>query len=143
MPSWPSQSTRAAELKSRYAYLEVSSCGAVLRKEGLEFDIRYPYSFCRICGIVFQSSRERSSDNRLHVLGANTELRRQWSVRHARTHTDTEHRQLAASGRFVTPEAAERLVTYGIAPVSDMALNGEHEHAAIQASNRPKDDAES
>ena len=125
----------------RYVLIESDSCG-ILRKEGLEFDIRKPYTFCRICGLVYQTPADRSPFISIHHNARHTERRRIWSHQHARTHAVHEHRMLELSGRFVTPEAAEKLVTYGICPVSDMAFTDEHEHAAKQANRRPVDDVE-
>ena len=69
-------------------------------------------------------------------------MRKEWSDRHSKTHSTKEHEMLRKSGHLVTPEALERLVAFGIAPVSDIVLSDEHRHAALQANRTPSDDCE-
>ena len=68
--------------------------------------------------------------------------RQEWANKHAKTHSEREHLDLRASGLLVTPEAAEKLVPYGIIPVQDIVMNEESAHAALQAARAPSDDAE-
>lgn len=109
-----------------------------------EFDPDKPYTFCCICGALYQDEAQRKimADSSVERIAHATLLRRTWAQNHAKTHTDREHAQLRLSGRAVTPEAAMRLVPYGISPLTDMVLSGEHEHAAKTAPRQPYDDAQ-
>lgn len=68
--------------------------------------------------------------------------RREWSLKHGKLHTSKEHWALEASGRFCTPEAAEKLIPLGIIPFQDMLEDEEHAHAGLIAARMPSDDAE-
>ncbi len=111
---------------------------------GFEFHPEKPYRFCCICGALFQDEQQRqiTPDSHVEDIARATIARQEWAISHAKTHTEKEHEQLRMSGRAVTPEAAMRLVPYGISPLSDMVLCDEHEHAARTAPRLPQDDAE-
>lgn len=69
-------------------------------------------------------------------------LLQEWAINHNKIHPEHQHRSFRRSGRFLTPEATEKLVPLGIIPVSDMLVNDEAEHAARLAPRAPKDDVE-
>lgn len=102
------------------------------------------YTYCRICGTIFQPELNRVPQDEYtqEVILAAEILRREWSQNHARTHTATQHRQLALSGRHCTPEALQRLVPFGIIPVSDIAFDNESMHAGLEAPRMPTNDVE-
>lgn len=121
---------------------------------GLRFLPHRPYAGCRICGDVFQSEADRfpndvfeANPRSFDFLPANVDLyalgmRKEWSQKHARTHSDAEHEDLAISGHWATPIAAQRLVAYGVVPVSDAVFSTEHEEALRQSSPVPTKDAD-
>lgn len=108
---------------------------------GLLFDPNCPYTGCRICGAVYQSEFDRAVGDFEHNMLA-LSLRKEWSVSHAKRHSDKEHLNLAYSGRWCTPEAAKKFASYGIIAVSDMVLSLEHEQALLESSSVPFEDAE-
>jgi hypothetical protein len=112
--------------------------------EGMEFMPNRDYTYCRICGVIFQPELNRvpSEDYTQEVVLAAELLRREWSQAHAKTHPESEHRSLALSGRHCTPEALQRLVPFGIIPVSDLALDAESEQAGLEAGRMPINDVE-
>ena len=121
---------------------------------GLRFIPHRPYSGCRICGEVFQSEADRFPSDvfqanprefdfdptnvDLYALG----MRKEWSHRHARTHSQRMHEALEASGLWATPEAAQKLASYGVIDLSDTILTDEHSDALMESSPIPVDDAE-
>jgi hypothetical protein len=105
---------------------------------GLLFEPSRPYTACRICGKVYQSALDRALGNCPTTL----EQRKSWSHQHARSHSSTQHRQLASSGLQFTPEAANALAAFGIVPLSDMVLNDEVESAMAESKAKPFNDAE-
>lgn len=111
---------------------------------GMDFIPTRDYTYCRICGEIYQPQLNRVSEEEYTsevILAANI-LRREWSQRHARTHTSYEHRMLALSGRHCTPEALHRLVPFGIIPVSDIAFDPESEQSGLEAPRAPSNDVE-
>ena len=108
---------------------------------GLLFDINCPWTCCRVCGAIYQSKLDRTVGDLGHNLTA-MELRREWSVRHARLHTEKEHLSLALSGRSVTPEAAEKLAAFGVIPLVDMVMDEEVKSSLAEARAIPINDAE-
>jgi len=112
--------------------------------DGMVFMPNRDYTYCRICGVIFQPELNRvpSEDYTAEVILAAELQRRSWSQQHAKTHSATEHRQLAQSGRHVTPEALQRLVPFGIIPVSDMALDEESAAAGLETGRMPTNDVE-
>jgi hypothetical protein len=106
-------------------------------------DVFHPkaaFSGCCICGSVFQSPLDRKvyagyATPQEQVQA--TVARRNWSQHHARTqHTQKEHDDLAASGRFCTPEAAYKLAPYGIVTLSD-SFHEENRVAQEEAKRLP------
>jgi hypothetical protein len=126
-------------------YLDHSIVGSsALTNFEEEFRRDRPFTFCRICGKVFQPWLDRVKDtdyDKLVMWAAEIE-RREWSQNHARTHTSQEHKSLQDSGNFLTPEATHKLVPYGIAPIQDMVFSEEHSQAAREAPRAPLDTPE-
>ena len=111
---------------------------------GMEFMPNRDYTYCRICGTIFQPWLNRVSENEYteEVKLAAELLRREGSQNHAKTHTVTEHRMLALSGRHCTPEALSKLLPMGVIPVSDLALDAESAQAGLEAPRMPVNDVE-
>jgi hypothetical protein len=103
-----------------------------------EFDATMPYTGCRLCGRIFQSELDRSNIAPVEAL----ELRKNWSLKHAKLHTELEHQLLEKSGWWCTPEAAQRLASFGIVDIGALALSGEHSMAYLESESIPVDDAE-
>lgn len=117
--------------------------GALFGKpEELGFDPAYPYTYCRLCGEVYQKPQDRNPHANLQDALDNMEIRRNWSHRHSKTHPDWLHKRLAISGLWCLPEAAEKLAAFGIAPVGSGVLDDEVRHALALAPRLPSDDAE-
>jgi len=114
------------------------------KPEGMEFRPDRPFTYCRVCGEIYQPNLNRLPDweYTMEVVLAAEITRRNWSQRHAKTHSDTQHRQLATSGRHCTPEALQKLVPMGIIPASDIALDEESEQAGLEVGRMPSDDVE-
>lgn len=108
----------------------------------LEFDPQRDHTFCRICGAVFQSELDRIDQQTVFEAFEARMRRMEWSHRHAKRHPSREHEELARSGRFLTPEATEKLVPYGIIPVQDIVMSDEVRHAGLLAPRAPINDAE-
>jgi hypothetical protein len=118
--------------------------GPMFVPSGMTFMPTRDYTYCRICGVVYQPELNRVPEEEYTVeviLAANL-LRREWSQYHARSHSSTEHRQLKDSGRHCTPEALQKLVPFGIIPVSDIVFDNESEHAGLEAPRAPVNDVE-
>jgi hypothetical protein len=109
--------------------------------EGLQFDPSKPNVFCRICGAVFQGPLDRTAVGVLQEALALSE-RKAWSHRHAKTHSAYEHRMLAESGRFYTPEAAVKLAPFGIISMSDAWADEEIAQALYESNPIPQNDVE-
>lgn len=112
--------------------------------DGFTFDLNAPYTFCRICGAIFQTKYDRRpqdfstdhatiEDIKLYA----TSLRVEWSHIHANSHPEKQHRQLIQSGLFATPEAAHILAAYGIIAISDMVLDSTSQDALQTAPRAP------
>lgn len=102
-----------------------------------------------MCGEVFQTDFDRfphrfaTYDTPIPIIiEYATSLRKLWSQRHARTHTEREHVQLVLSGRWLTPEAAYRLAAFGVISIGDLVLDDEIAAAYKESSPVPKNDAE-
>lgn len=98
-----------------------------------KFDPAHPYAGCRICGAVYQSTINRT--------GSTAGLT-EWRVLHNKRHTEKEHLELVASGRNLTPEAAQKLATYGIIDFTGLVLDNELAHAYAEAPRAPLNDVE-
>lgn len=110
--------------------------------DSLEFDPNFQYTYCRICGAVFQTRADRRLDQELEDILDNMEIRRNWSFQHSKTHSSREHALLQLSGLYVTAEAAHRLDAYGIKFVGAAVIDDETKHALAEAPRLPSDDAE-
>lgn len=104
------------------------------------FNPKAAFSGCCICGAVFQSPIDRKVyagyASPAEQVSA-TVARRNWSNYHAsKMHTQKEHDQLAASGRFCTPEAAHKLAPYGIVTLTD-SFHEENRKAQEEAPRLP------
>lgn len=106
---------------------------------GLPKDIPFradrEYTFCRVCGALFQPHLERVPAHlyTAQVIERSSTLQRAWATKHAKTHPGHVHESFRKSGAFLSPEATLALVPYGILPISDIVLNDENEHAGLQA----------
>src|SRR5687768_17780246 len=119
---------------------------------GFQFDPKKDHAYCRICGCVYQTDYDRSPElfkdsiefaGSIFLLGRYAEsLRNHWSLRHSNTHSDQEHRHLALSGEWLTPEAAHKLAGFGIIDVAGSVTNPEIEAAYRESSPVPTNDAE-
>lgn len=101
-----------------------------------------PCAGCRICGAVFQSDLDRMQNPTKWDIHDAILLQKEWREKHNKTHTDKEHLMLALSGMWCTPEAAQKLASYGIISLSDMVLYDETEDALLKSSPMPTDDVE-
>jgi hypothetical protein len=123
--------------------------------EGLLFRADKPHDGCRICGAVFQTDYDRNPVGQFknptgRVLFSSVEavndyalhLRREWSRKHNKQHTEREHRLLRLSGRWCTPEAAHRLAAFGVISLVDLALDDEVASAYRESNAVPIDDSE-
>lgn len=97
------------------------------------FDANAPHTYCRLCGAVFQTGADRRSVLDHSVRVEATATRKRWSHEHAATHTLSEHSALAASGRYMTAEAASQLIPLGIIPLTDMVFDPAVRQAAAEA----------
>lgn len=102
------------------------------------FDASKPHAGCGICGAVFQSDYDRSGVDPYTA----TIMRTDWRIAHSRRHSQTEHRQLANSGLFALPEAAQKLASYGIIPLTDTVRHDEVSYALFESPRAPTDDAD-
>jgi hypothetical protein len=117
---------------------------------GLEFSPHHPHTYCRICGAVYQSPHDRNPQQLATnlalpvgaVLQLNTNNRKGWSQKHASEHSENEHKDLALSGRWCTPDAAFKLGAFGIFSLIDLTLDDEVSAALKESSPIPKDDVE-
>lgn len=119
----------------------------------LVFDANRPFAGCRICGTCYQSEYDRNPveqfreeravfDSMELLLEYAASLRKEWSHNHARKHTEKEHADLAASGLWCTPEAAQKMAAYGVINLVDLVMNPEVEAAYRESSAVPTDDVE-
>lgn len=93
------------------------------------------YTFCRLCGDIFQPELERVSDREYTkvIQRRSLQLQKMWSDFHNRRHSAQEHLSLERSGRFLTPEATMALVPYGVIPLSDLVSDSECAQAGLEA----------
>lgn len=99
------------------------------------------YAGCRICGAMFQSSLVHSEPYTDSVTERVSEETTQWRERHNRSHTTEEHVAFVATGRTFSPEAAHKLVPFGLVPIMDWN-DPEVAHAMATAPRAPYDDVE-
>ena len=124
----------------RHMWLEGAALPTTLALDGFAFEPSKPHSYCNICGDYFQSELDRLSLPLPSEVYAAAELRRRWSVKHSGSHTSAEHRSYKASGLFMLPEAALRLIPFGIVPISDIVLDESNSsrQAASEAPRSPE-----
>ena len=108
----------------------------------MEFDPSCTHAGCGICGEVFQSALDRLKSPTVGEWHRALGMRTEWRIAHARTHTTAEHRQLRVSGLFALPEAAQKLASYGIIPLTDTVRHDEISHALFESPRAPADDAQ-
>ena len=116
--------------------------GPLFTPEGMKFRPDRDYTYCRICGVIYQPELNRAEIQTAEVILEADLLRRDWSQRHARLHPQWEHEQLAKSGLHCTPEALEKLVPFGIIPVTDIIVSDESRAAGLEAKRMPDNDVE-
>ena len=107
----------------------------------LKFKPDKPYTYCRICGAIFQNENSRTASTVLKEALAKEE-RRVWSLNHAKTHTLQEHTTLVVSGLWLMPEAANKLAAFGVIPLADSVINEESNNALRESSPIPFNDSE-
>jgi len=128
---------RAPERQGQRRHLFVTGMAVGLPDVAeLKFDVNRPHTFCNICGAVYQTDLDRTANTAFLVLLAENG-RKQWSHEHSATHSAREHKNFRDSGRFMTPEAATKLVPLGIIPLSDQLFDDEVDHAARTAPRAP------
>lgn len=117
--------------------------------DGFELDINRPYTFCRICGKVYQTDYDRKPHlfttlmrTIVNVGEEAKQLRQNWSHNHANMHTEAEHRSLAMSGFFLTPEASIALAPIGVIDLTALVLSDDHAAAYMEAPRAPREDCE-
>jgi len=99
---------------------------------GQEFDPSYPFTYCRLCGDVYQTAQSRNYDPNDIVESALD--RRAWSYKHISTkHTQRELDALENSGLYMTPEAQYKLAPLGVVSLSDFKISEEHHQAGKDA----------
>jgi hypothetical protein len=99
------------------------------------------FAGCRICGAMFQSSLVHSEPYTAELSHRVSEETSDWRARHNRSHTTEEHVSFVSTGRTFSPEAAHKLVPFGLVPIMDWD-DPEVAHAMITAPRAPYDDAE-
>lgn len=113
----------------------------------LNFDPDKPSVSCLICGKVFQGPLDlkvppgHEPENSLIARLAKLK-RDEWAANHAKEHTEREHHMLRLSGRFATPEAAEKLATLGTFSIIDLIIDDEVANALGTARSIPIDEIE-
>lgn len=109
---------------------------------GFEFDQAMPYGGCRICGKLWQPPILRDNqvpyDRRVLIV-------KRWRQYHAlNEHNEEEHKALALSGLWATPEAQVRLAPYGITDVTSYSPTDSAmlDSALLEAPATPVNDAD-
>lgn len=105
---------------------------------GQDFDPNYPFTYCRLCGEVYQTPQSRSQLPNDVIESA--DQRRRWSHTHqAMRHTQHQVDELENSGLWLTPEAQHKLAPVGVIALSDFRISEEH-HVAGKESARYRED---
>lgn len=104
------------------------------------------YAGCRICGAIFQSRLNTDTPDyeytSLTKLAAHFETMR-WRDQHNKKHTEREHLEFVSTGRTFSPEAAHKLVPFGLVPINDaLDPTGEIDDAMLTAPRVPINDVE-
>lgn len=117
------------------------------RPTNLNFNPNKPYVSCMLCGAVFQGPLDlrvppnHEPENSLIARLAKNK-RDEWAEEHATQHTEHEHMMYRLSGRFATPEAAQKLAALGTFSVLDLVIDDEVSNALAEAKAIPIDDVE-
>ena len=98
-----------------------------------KFDQSRPYAGCRICGELYQSDENR--------LGSSNGIQ-EWRTSHNKLHNEREHINFIRSNRSFTPEAAQRLASFGIIDFGGLLTEPELTHAYATAPATPLNDVE-
>lgn len=109
---------------------------------GLEFNLNKPFRCCCICGALRQTEADRTA-NTVSEIAQTAWIRQRWAVKHAKTHSIKEHELFKLSGLVMTPEAAKRLVAFGVVSIGDAIRSPEISRALFESSPIPDNDAES
>lgn len=121
-----------------------------------EFVLEAPWKACRLCGALYQSDDDRfcyqlQQDGLIEQAfivekGARDRRERWLDIHNRRYHPNLEHEVylLTISGLPYTPEAAQRLSTYGIIYMGEIPASHEDEisQALLEAPRAPVEDAE-
>jgi hypothetical protein len=104
------------------------------------FKANRPYRFCFVCGAVWQTSHCRVNDGSEKELAQIRYKGQLWAVQHSKTHSMKDHEMFKKYGADAFPEAAKRLVAFGIVNLSQ---SQEIQHALYESSPMPEDDIRS
>lgn len=131
-------------LKSKSLYLTAPPLGIGHRNfnDDFFFDAERPARHCKICGASYQPELARSPDF-FHQEGVRLvvdQMLKRWAVAHKDKHSPRELLQLANSGRFMTPEAAIKLIPLGIYPIQDLTFDTEVIQAGMESPRAPFND---
>lgn len=139
-----------------------------LKSLGASFDSDAPFTGCRLCGALYQSSLDRTCltllrqgalytvevpNNEVRWYGTPyatalfdeaTDRRRRWSAIHTRRyHNKSEIENHLKTRRAFTPEAAHKLAPFGIVPLHSGYADDEVSDALHTAPRAPANDVES
>jgi hypothetical protein len=118
------------------------------------FILEAPWKACRLCGTVYQSDLDRlayeyqqngDDGQAVYFEKLGRTRRENWLITHNKyEHPNffTELRQLELSGLPYTPEAAQRLSTYGIIYMGEIPREDEIAQALLEAPRAPINDSE-
>lgn len=105
---------------------------------GQDFDPTRPFTYCRLCGAVYQTAQSRSYDPQDQIESA--DIRRRWSYSHiALRHTQEQVDALERSGLYMTPDAQEKLAPLGVIALTDFRKSEEHHQAGLSADRYRED----
>ena len=124
--------------------------GSIIGREeltGFEFNPTFFFSGCLLCGEVYQTEEDRNppdeSDPELvPYLFKQKQRHLAWRARENNRHPEHEHRKLAMSGHFCTPEAAIKLAPLSLFSLSDLVASPEIAAALREAPRAPRNDAQ-
>lgn len=112
--------------------------GLQFRLPGQDFDPTRPFTYCRLCGAVYQTAQSRSNDPQDQIESA--DIRRRWSYSHiALRHTQKELDALEKSGLYMTADAQRVLAPLGVVAISDFPKSKEHHEAGLSADRYRED----
>lgn len=135
-------STLSQAIKDRKAVMQGAAVGLDgINLPGLQFDITKAYRYCRICGVVYQTDADRHAKTPLQLALLDAR-HKEWSLNHAKTHTEHQHRELKLSGLYALPHAAYKLAAFGIFSIVDMVQSPDIAAALLESKAIPRDDAQ-